>query len=139
MSWSRSSGKAPRAWQYGLVVSAGGVGGWAAVAGLAERLGLADGFAAGAARLGDLPQERPEDQTEIPATVAGVVAVILLGEAPGGNPGTKQALELVHGGRGAGAQAVELAGEPVGPEREIGCHHGQFLYCLIDRHASLFP
>ena len=47
---------------------------------LAETLSLADGFATGSARLGDLPKETPEDQPQIPATAAGMSAIVLLSQ-----------------------------------------------------------
>src|SRR5438034_7518652 len=78
----------------GLAIGAVFIG-WETVAfGAAESLGLADGFAARGPSLTDLPEEGPEDQTQIPASVAGMLPLILLGQAPAGNPGGKERFEL---------------------------------------------
>lgn len=82
----------------GLAVGAGGVGGLGPFLEEAEVAGLIDGLAAGGARLGDLPQEGPEDQAEVPAAVAGMGSLVLLGEAVMGDPRFKEGLELVEGG-----------------------------------------
>ena len=88
----------------GLAIRVVGVRGQGPAGARAQRLGLADGFAAGSAGLGDLPEERPEDQAQIPAALAGMGSFLLLGEAPGSNPVTKEQLELVD--RGAAPQAT---------------------------------
>jgi hypothetical protein len=67
--------------------------------------------AAGGASLGDLPEEGPEDQAEVPAAVAGVGSFILLGQAVVGDPGLKEGLKLVEGGLGGRTQLVDLLGE----------------------------
>ena len=103
-----------------------------------QSLGLADGLAAGRPGLGHLPEERPEDQAQGPAALAGVVALVLLGQAPGGNPGAKETLQLVEGAGAVAAPVPELPAKLAGPKREIGRRHGQHLYCPIDNHASLF-
>ena len=120
----------------GLAIGTGGVGGRAAL-GVRQGLGLADGFPAGGPGLGDLPEEGPEDQAQIPAAIARVSALVLLGQPPVGDPGGKERFELVQGGR-AGAQATQVPGKAVGPEREVRCHIGQHIYCPIDRPTSLF-
>ena len=89
----------------------------------AQGLRLANGLAAGGPRLAHLPEESPEDQAQVPAAVAGVLALILLGQAPRGNPGAKEQFELVKGRSQGGAQAVELSLETTAPIREVGrCH-----------------
>ncbi len=73
--------------------------------------------------MGDLPQEGPEDQAKVPAAVAGVGSLLLLGEAVMGNPRFKEGLELVDGGLGGGAEFLKLFGEERGEGGEIGCRH----------------
>lgn len=98
--------------------------GWQAPsAGAAPGLGLADGFAAGCSRLGHLPQKGPEGQTEIPAPVPGVAALVLLSQAPVRNPVVKEQFELVQSGAQGGAQSFDLSGEAAGPIGEIRCNH----------------
>src|SRR5205085_7970243 len=101
--------RAPR-----LAIRAGGVWRQAAAVGQTDRLGLADGFAAGGARLTDLPEESPEDQTQIPAAVAGMLMLVLLGQVTTGNKSSEQSLELMEGRTGGGAQAAEVSGEAAG-------------------------
>jgi hypothetical protein len=90
---------------------------------LAEVAGLDDGLAAGGARLGDLPQEGPEDQAEVPAAVAGVGTFVLLGQAVVWDPDLEEGLKLVEGGLGGRAQLVELLGEEWGEGGEVWRHH----------------
>jgi len=75
---------------------------------------------AGGARLGDLPQEGPEDQAEVPAAVAGMGSLVLLGEAVMGDPSFKEGLELVEGGLGGGAEFLKLLGEERGEGGDVG-------------------
>ena len=111
-------------WQLstGLTVGAVFIGWNVAMQQTAEVLSLADGFAAGTARLGDLPQERPENQAQIPAAVAGMGVILLLGEAMSGDKDSEESLELVDSGAAGGAQAFELSGKASGPQREVRCH-----------------
>src|SRR6266487_605807 len=103
----------------GLAVRAAGLGRGGPTVGQAKGLGLADGFAARGARLTDLPQKGPEHQAQVPKAVPGVVALVLLGQAPVRDPGTEQSLELLKALGGGGAQAVNLPGEAIGPRREV--------------------
>jgi hypothetical protein len=82
-------------------------------------LRLADGLAAGAARLGHLPEEGPKNQAKIPAAVAGVGLLLLLSQAMVWNPGGEERFELVEGGAGGGAQAVDWGPEGLRPSREV--------------------
>jgi len=84
---------------------------------------LVDGLTAGGVRLGDLPQEGPEDRAEVPAAVAGVGALVLLGQAVVRDPGFKEGLELVEGGLGGGAELLELLSKKGGESGEVGCPH----------------
>ena len=97
----------------------------------ASALGLADGLAAGGPRLGDLPEEGPEDQAQRPKAFTGKVPGFLLNEAKALNPGAKERFQLVETGSGDGAEATKLAGEAPGPEREVRRAHllGQCIYC----------
>jgi len=70
--------------------------------------------------LGDLPQEGPEDQAEVPAAVAGMGSLVLLGEAVMGDPSFKEGLELVEGGLGGGAEFLKLLGEERGEGGDVG-------------------
>src|SRR5438552_13900877 len=88
----------------------------------AQGLGLADGLAAGGPRLAHLPEEGPKDQAQVPVPVAGVLALVLLGQAPARNPGSKEQFELVEGGSHGSAQALDLSGETAGPSGEVRCH-----------------
>src|SRR3954468_7423928 len=86
-----------------------------------QRLSLANGLAARGSRVAYLPEEGPEDQTEVPTTGAGVWPLILLSQAPRGNPGSEEQLELVEGGSKGDAQAFGLAGKNAAPRREVRC------------------
>jgi hypothetical protein len=111
----------------GLAVGTIRVGRWTAALKAAQGLGLADGLTAGGAGLGDLPKERPEGQAEVPTPVAGVGAFILLGQAPGEDPGTEEQFHLVEVRAQGGAEAVELGGEVTRPGWEVRCHRMQWL------------
>jgi hypothetical protein len=88
-------------------------------------LGLANGFTAGRASLRDLPEEAPKNQPQIPAAVAGVIALGLLVQGGVWDPGRKETLELVQGGSGRRAQTLELGGEGRGPSgKEWSIHTG---------------
>jgi hypothetical protein len=71
-------------------------------------LGLADGLAAGGAGLGDRPQEGPEGQAQVPEAIAGVRSLVLLRQAPGGNPQGKEQFKLMEGRAEGGAQGRRL-------------------------------
>ena len=90
-----------------------------------------DGLAAGSAGLGDLPQEGPEDQAEVPATVAGVGPLVLLGQAVGKDPGFEEGLELVESGVGGGAELFELLGEEGGEGGEVWSGHVDSAYTVL--------
>ena len=121
-----------------LAVGTGFIRGDGSLEQAAEILGLADGLAAGTARLGDLPEEDPEDQPQIPTAIAGMGVLLLLREAMARDKAPEEGLELVEGGAGSGAQACDLSGEAAGPKREVGRVYRQRLYCPIDNHATLF-
>ena len=72
--------------------------------------------------MGDLPQESPEGQPQVPAAVTRVVPCVLLGQAPVGNPGAEEQLELVEGVASGGAQAFDLVGEGASPDWKVGSH-----------------
>ena len=57
----------------------------------------------------------------VPST--GVLALILLSQAPVQNPRVKEQFELVEGGAEGGAQALDLSSEAAGPFREVRCCH----------------
>lgn len=122
----------------GLAIGAGGVRGDAAALELAEALGLTDGFAAGSAGLGDLPEEGPEYQAQTPTPLTGMGTFILLGQEMAGDKGLEKEFELVQGRGGDGAQAVHFTFELAGQGREVGGANGQLLYCPIDTNARLF-
>lgn len=90
-------------------------------------LGLADGFAAGAADLGHLPEKSPKDQAQIPTAIAGVGLFFLLSQPVAGNPWGEERFELVEGGAGGRAQAMDLCPEGLRPRREVRCHLGTVL------------
>jgi hypothetical protein len=83
--------------------------------------------------LADLPEEGPEDQPEVPAPVAGVLALILLGQAPAGDPRGKERFELVEVGAQGGAQALDLSGESAGQSRKVRCHKESIYTVLLTR------
>jgi len=122
----------------GLTVRAGSIRGSRSAVALAQGLGLADGLAAGGAGLRHLPQKGPKGQAQVPEPLAGMLALVLLGQTPVGNPGSQQQFQLVDSNGAGGAPFLELPGEGAGPRCEIGCAHRQRIYCLIDSYASLF-
>ena len=113
----------------GLAIGAGR--GWrlAALVGQTESLGLANGFAAGRTGLSDLPKESPEYQPQVPAAVAGVFVLVLLGQEPTRDKGVKESFKLVEGRTDGGAQAVELGVKAAGQRGKIRSHVGQCVYC----------
>jgi hypothetical protein len=115
----------------GLAIGTGFVGGLRTFLELAEVAGLDNGLAAGSTSLGDLPQEGPEDQAKVPATVAGVGTFVLLGQTGVGNPRFKEGLELMEGGLGGRAEVLELLGEERGEGRKIGCGHVDSAYTVL--------
>jgi hypothetical protein len=115
----------------GLAVGTGFLRGLGALVELAEVAGLEDGLPAGSPGLGDLPEEGPEDQAEVPAAVAGVGALVLLGQAVVGDPGFKEGLELMEGSLGGGAEVLELLREERGEGREIGSGHVDSAYTVL--------
>lgn len=86
-------------------------------------LSLANGFAAGTARLGHLPEEGPEDQMQIPASVAGEGLVLALSQQIGADPAAEDGLQLMELSAGGGAEATVLGGETASPKRKIWRYH----------------
>src|SRR5436305_12543906 len=86
---------------------------------LTSSLGLSDGLTARGACLGDLPQKGPKDQPQIPAAVAGMRAVILLGQAPVRNSSGEEQFKLVQGRSSGRAEVLEQAGKAATPVSEI--------------------
>ena len=104
----------------GLAIGTGRVGRDPPLLEATEVLGLTDGFAAGGPGVGDLPEEGPEGQAQIPAPVAGMGAVVFLGQEVAGDPLVQQGFPGVEGGTEGGAEAVEFLGEGSAPHAPQG-------------------
>jgi hypothetical protein len=69
-----------------------------------------------------LPEEGPEYEAKIPATVAGVILFFLLSQSMAWDPGREESFELVEVGADGGAQAIDLSPEALRPGRRVRCH-----------------
>lgn len=110
-----------------LAIRAGFIGRDFSTRQLAAGLRLANGLAAGGAWLRHLPEESPEDQAQGPTALAGVLLVLLLGQAMARDAVRKEGFELMEGRPGGGAEAVELGFERESPGWEVRCHRTVYI------------